>query len=144
MDGHARFNGELMVKLLTVPPHFTDDAWTDGAHKLGESCVEECTPEQLKMLLGRGERVLVRLDDDGVTVGWGVYVINQLPNMRVFFITNLWARHAKFPRFFEALKQAAKSLGCSRIRCSALDAQSRIFQTKCQFKPIYTTLEVTL
>lgn len=130
--------------LIIVPSHLADYAWRDGAHLLSESCVEECTPDQLKMQISEGKRALVRMDDDGKTVGWGAYVIQQLPNMRVFFITNLWARGAHFERFFDELKQSAERLGCSRVRCVAKPAQSRIFQTKCQFKPVYETLEVLL
>ena len=132
------------MMLITVPSHLVDYAWRDGAHLLGESCVEECTPDQLKTLIADGKRVLVRLDTDGKTVGWGAYVIQQLPNMRVFFITNLWARGAHFEQFFDELKVSAERLGCSRIRCAALPAQSRIFQTKCAFRPVYETLEVLL
>lgn len=130
--------------LLTVPSHLADYAWRDGAHLLGESCVDECTPDQLKTLISDGSRVLVRMDDNGKTVGWGAYVVQQLPNIRVLFVTNLWARGAHFERFFDELKQAAERLGCSRIRCAALPAQSQIFQTKCGFQPVYETLEVKL
>lgn len=133
-----------MTRLITVPAHHVDYAWRDGASKLGESCVEECTPDQLKSVLARNERVLVRLDDEGKTIGWGAYYVQQLPNMRVLFVTNLWARGAHFERFFDELKDTAERLGCSRIRCAALPAQSRIFKTKCQFQPVYETLEITL
>ena len=141
--GYARFDGQLM-KLIHIPACHVDYAWRDGADKLGESCADECTPDQLKTRLAMGERDLVRLDDDGKTVGWGAFYVQQLPNMRVFFISNLWARGAHFERFFEELRGWAERLGCSRIRCAALPAQSRIFQTKCQFKPVYEILEVLL
>ena len=132
------------MMLITVPSHLVDYAWRDGAHLLGESCVEECTPDQLKTQIADGKRVLVRLDTDGKTVGWGAYFVQQLPNMRVFFVTNLWARGAHFPQFFDELKQGAERLGCSRIRCAALPAQSKIFRTKCGFQPVYEILEVSL
>lgn len=144
MASNACFNGELMTKLITVPSHLVDYAWKDGAYKLGESCVEECTPDQLKYSLARNERVLVRLDGETPAIGWGVYTVQQLPNMRVLFITNLWARGASFELFFGELKDMAERLGCSRIRCAALPAQSRIFKKKCEFLPVYEILEVQL
>lgn len=130
------------MNLVIVPSRFVDAAWKDGADKLGESCVEECTPDQLKMLLAKDERVLVRMDDEGKTVGWGCFFIQTLPNMRVFFVTNLWARNAHFERFYDELKTMADQLGCSRIRFAALPAQSRIFQKKLGATPVYETLEV--
>ena len=132
------------MQLILVPCRFVDHAWADGASLLGESCVEECTPDQLKMLLAREERQLVRMDDEGKSVGWGVYRIDQLPNMRVFFVTNLWARGANFPRFYDQLKDLAAQLGCSRIRFSALPSQARIFKRKLSAVSVYETLEVLL
>ena len=131
------------MQLTHIPAKFVDQAWKDGAHLLGESCVEECTPDQLKTLIAQDARVLIRMDDEGKTVGWGACFIQQLPNLRVLFITNLYARGAQFERFFPALKEMAAGLGCSRIRCAALPAQALLFKTKCGFQPVYETLEVS-
>lgn len=132
------------MKLVHIPAMHADFAWRDGAHALGESCVEECTPDQLKLLISRGERNLVRMDADGKAIGWAVYVIQQLPNMRVFFVTNLAARGAGFQRFWDEVKSLAERNGCSRVRCSALPAQSRIFREKLGMKSVYETLETEL
>jgi len=132
------------VNLVIIPSRLVDHAWRDGAHLLSESCVEECTPDQLKMLLSREERYLVRMDDDGKAVGWSAFRIKPLPNMRVFFVTNLWARGAHFERFYDELKGMAEQLGCSRIRFSCLPAQSRIFKRKLGAIHVYDTLEVRL
>lgn len=132
------------MNLVIIPARLVDYAWRDGAHLLGESCVEECTPDQLKTLLARDERVLVRMDKEGKAVGWGAFFIQQLPNMRVFFVTNMWARGAHFETFHDELKTMAEQLGCSRIRFAALPAQSRIFQKKLGATPVYETLEVKL
>ena len=133
------------MPLIIVPPEFVDYAWKDGAYLLGESCVEECTAEQLKMTLAQGQKILVRMEDEqGMAVGWGAYMVQQLPNLRALFITNLWARGAHFERFFAAIKDVAFKHGCSRIRCAALPPQARIFRNKCGFSPVYETLEVAL
>lgn len=135
------------MKLIPVPKEFIDKAWAEGASSLHEACEQsggEIEVAQLKMLLSRGERILLRLDDEGVAVGWGVVRIDQLPNFRVLHACELSAHGAQFERFFEELKRFATACGCSRIRCSAKPAQSRLYQMKCGFVPVYETLEVVL
>lgn len=132
------------MKLELVQPQFVDFAWKDGASCLSEACdlADEITGDQLKLILARGERTLVRLDDDGKTAGWGVYRIDQLPNLRVMHITDLVAHNGGFERFFEEIKRIAKVYGCSRVRCSTLPAQARLYRQKCGFRSVYETVEV--
>lgn len=127
--------------LVPIPAKHTDYAWKDGASSLGESCVEECTPDQLRMLIARGERQLVRMDDEGKTVGWGAFCVQQLPNMSVLFVTNMTAHRAHFERFYTLLEGMAKDCGCSRIRFAAKPFQERLFKQKLQAKPVYQILE---
>lgn len=137
----------MTVKLIPIPANFIDKAWSEGAHVLSLACETsggEIEVGQLKMLLSRGERILLRMDDDTGIVGWGVVRVDQLPNFRVLHACELAADGAHFERFFEALKGIAESLGCSRIRCSAKPVQARLYQMKCGFEPVYTTLEVIL
>jgi hypothetical protein len=68
--------------------------------------------------------------------------IDQLPNLRALFVTDLVAPGAHFERFFDELRALAKTYGCSRIRCAAKPAQARLYAMKCQFRPVYTILEV--
>lgn len=130
------------MNLTIIPSRHVDYAWRDGAHLLGESCEKECTPDQLKTILAREERILVRMDDEGKTVGWGVYRIDQLPNIRVLFVTNLWARNAHFERFIDELKTLAQINGCSVIRCAAKELQERIYRQKLGMQPVYRILEL--
>jgi len=113
---------------------------------LAEACDQsggEIEGPQLKMMLSRGERTLIRMDDEGKTAGWGVVRIDQLPNMRVLMITDLVAHNAGFERFFDNIKQLARDLGCSRVRCAAKEAQARLYRMKAGFTPVYTILEAT-
>lgn len=132
------------MKLEIIEPRFIDQAWADGANCLGEACdlVDEITPSQLKLILSRGERHLVRLTSNSETVGWGTFRVDQLPNMRVLFVTDLVAHNSSFENFFSELKLLARSLGCSRIRCSAHDGQARLYRMKLGFQPVYHVLEV--
>lgn len=134
------------MELRYVPATHIDLAWRDGADKLGEACEaggDEITGDQLKLILARGERTLVQLWDEKI-VGWGHYKIEQLPNIRVLFITGLYAPHGHFEQFFEQIKGIAQSNGCSRVRCAAKPAQARLYRTKCNFQPVYEVLEVTI
>jgi len=134
------------MQLVPIPASHTDASWKAGASELAKACATsggEITGDQLKMLLSRGERQLLRMDDEaGKTLGWGVVRIDQLPNMRVLFVTDLVAPGAQFERFFEALKNLAITHGCSRIRCAAKPAQARLYRMKAGFLPVYEILEV--
>ncbi len=148
------------MKLIPIDSRFIDAAWKDGAHCLAEACKTsggEITGDQLKMILARGERILIRMDAVDCeyvgmygtpkdpapkTVGWGVVRVDQLPNLRALHITDLVAPHGHFETFFSAIKEMARSLGCSKVRCAAKPAQARLYAMKCQFKPVYSILEV--
>lgn len=135
------------MKLLQVPTHFIDRAWKDGAHLLSKACDTsggEITGDQLKMMLSRGERNLIRADKDGEAVGWIVVKVDQLPNVRVLHVCELYAPGATFHEFFEQLGDLAQSLGCSELRCSAKPAQARLYRAKFGFQPLYETLRVSL
>ncbi len=135
------------MKLVIIEPNFVDRAWKEGANCLAKACdlVDEITGDQLKLLISRGERVLVRMDGDGVEgIGWATFRIDQLPNIRVMFITDIVAPNAHFERFFVEAKAIAMRVGASRIRCAAHDAQARLYRMKLGFKPVYSILEVEL
>lgn len=133
------------MNLIRIPATHIDFAYRDGADCLSKACDTsggEITGDQLKMLLSRGERQLIRMDVDSKTVGWGVVRIDQLPNIRVLHITDMVAPHGHFERFFTVIKELAASQGCSKIRCAAQPAQARLYRLKCGLKPVYSILEV--
>jgi hypothetical protein len=136
-----------MNRLTVVPATHIDVAWSEGAHNLGLACATsggEITGDQLKMMLSRGERMLLRLDDGEAVVGWGVVGVEQLPNFRVLYIYELYAPHGHFESFFDELGGFAKSSGCLRMRCAAGPAQARLYRQRCGFAPVYQVLEVEL
>ena len=135
------------MQLIPVPATHIDIAWAKGASCLHEACDTsggEIEGPQLKMLLSRGERSLLEMTIENKTVGWGVVFVNQLPNMRVLHACEMVAHGADFEQFFDKLKDIARSLGCSRIRCSAKPSQARLYRMKLGFQPVYETLEVLL
>ena len=134
------------MQLIPIPQSHIDAAYARGASCLSEACATsggEIEGPQLKMLLSRGERSLLEMTIEGKTVGWGVVRVDQLPNMRVLFITDLVAHNGGFDDFFEAIKQLARDLGCSKVRCAAKAAQARLYRMKCGFTPVYEVLEVS-
>jgi hypothetical protein len=136
-----------MNKLIVVPTTHIDVAWKEGAHNLGLACATsggEITGDQLKMMLSRGERTLVRLDRDDEIVGWAVIGVEQLPNFRVMYIYEMYAPHGHFESFFDELKTMSHGFGCLRMRCAAKPAQERLYRQRCGFAPVYQVLEVEL
>lgn len=145
MDRFGR--DQTMTKLEIVQPQYIDFAWEDGAKQLGEVCdqVEEITPSQLKMILSRGERTLLRMSDGNETVGWCVVRVDQLPNMRVLHVTGLVAHNGGFERFLEKLDEFRQAFGCSRIRLSCGPAHARLYRMKWKgrvIESIYETFQV--
>lgn len=135
------------MHLSIIPSSHVDKAWADGAACLAKACDAsggEITGDQLKMILARGERMLVALVENDEPIGWAVARIDPLPNMRVFMVTDLVARNVHFERFLQMAKDMGISLGCSKMRCAAKEAQARIYKHRCGFKPVYEILEVTL
>lgn len=132
------------MKLTHIPGKMVDLAWAQGANSLEEACHEECSIDQLKMLIARDEKLLVRMDDEDKAVGWCVCYAVNLPNYRILHVSHLVAHNAQFEKFYELLKGVAVNMGCSRMRCCAQPAQSRLYQMKIGFKPVYETLEIKL
>lgn len=140
------------MKLEPIGTFFIDKAWKEGADCLASACDEsggEITGSQLKLILSRGERTLIRMlaieptdPYQEKTVGWGAVRVDQLPNLRALHITNLVAPHGHFEQFFQEIKAMAEKLGCSEVRCSAKPVQARLFRMKCGFTPVYETLKV--
>jgi hypothetical protein len=133
------------VKLLIVPPAHVDREWSAGANQLAEACKwasREITPDQLKMLLARGERTLLALDDDGKHVAWAATQVQQLPNIRVLYIYSIFARGETGEEAFRQLADYARFEGCSSIRGACSDSIARLWQAKLGAKIIYHTCEI--
>ena len=130
--------------LTHIPHTHIDAAWREGANCLAEACDisgGEITGDQLKMMLSRNERSLLKMQEGATIRGWAVIRIDQLPNMRVLFITDLVAHNSNCHKYLDAISDMGNALGCSRIRCSAGPAQERLYRAKCDFAAVYTIME---
>lgn len=147
MATDANLDRELMKRLANVPASHIDVAWKDGAHRLSEACETsggEITADQLKLLLSRGERQLMVVMNDDEKVGWIVLRLDQLPNVRVLHVCELYAPGSTFEECWEQLQEFARANGCSEIRCSAKEAQCRLYRMRFKFEPVYTTMRFSL
>ncbi|MGL4231449.1 MAG: hypothetical protein ACRCWJ_08785 [Casimicrobium sp.] len=132
------------MELFQVQPHEIDRAWKDGAHKLSEAtkwASREITPDQLKMLLARGERVLIGARDETGVHGWAAVGVVQMPNIRVLHIYSLQGKGVCSMEGLNLLKAYAYSLGCTSIRGACRASMVR-FAQKFGAKPVYTTIEL--
>lgn len=137
----------MKYDLQIIPTHFVNKAWVDGAHLLSTACDAsggEITGDQLKMILTRGERQLLRIMGDGVCVGWACVRIDQLPNTRALHVCGLYAPGGHWVACFEQLAAMARAQGCIEMRCSAGPAQARLYRQKLPWQPLHTTLKVDL
>jgi hypothetical protein len=135
------------MKIVHIPPAHVDRAWRDGAHNLAEACKwasREVTPDQLKMLLARGERQLLGLDVDGAFVAWAAVQVQQLPNIRVLYIYSIYAPGSTSPEAFRLLADLAKAEGCSSIRGACVEQVARLWERKLGAKRLYIQMEIEL
>ena len=135
------------MKLMHIPPAHVDRAWRDGAHNLAKACewaLREVTPDQLKMMLARGERQLLGLDVDGKFVAWAAVQVQQLPNIRVFYIYSIYAPGSTGPEAFRQLADLARAEGCSSIRGACSEQVLRIWERKFSARRLYTICEIDL
>lgn len=147
MDGATRSSriDESDVNIFQVPLQFVDKAWRDGAHKLGEAAEKshgEITPDQLRLILTRGERILLGMGDDTQVAAWAAVQIQQLPNLRACYVYCIYAPGATSPQAFDLLKKYAADNGCSVVRGACNDVISRLWQIRFKARKAYTVLEM--
>lgn len=134
-------------QLSIVHPNFTDQAWRDGAHNLSKACqraIDECTPDQLKMRISRGELGLIAAMNEGKPKAWAAIEFIQSPNMRILHVYAIYAPGAAFGEVFEVLKDYAKSQGCSAIQGACDEAVSRLWGRRFGFEEAYRIMRYKL
>lgn len=136
------------MRLLIIPPAHVDRAWRDGANQLAEACKwadREVTPDQLKMMLARGERILLGLEDDaGKFCAYAAVQVQQLPNIRVLYVYSIFAPGATAPECFDHLAQFARHEGCTSIRGACSDAVERLWARRFKARTLYHICEIDL
>jgi hypothetical protein len=134
----------MSLILFQCRPDEIDRAWRDGAHRLSEAtkwAAREITTDQLKMLLSRGERVLLGARDETGVKGWAAIQVQQLPNIRCLYIYALQGHGICSAEGVALLRQYAQANGCTTIRGAVRASMARLL-TKLGGKPLYMTYEL--
>ncbi|TXI86102.1 MAG: GNAT family N-acetyltransferase [Chryseobacterium sp.] len=126
------------------PSHLVDSLWHGSADALVTAMARsggECTGDQLKMMLMRGEMLLIGSDDV-----WAAVQHIQHPNKRVLHVYAVACtkdgdglNHADIAELCEYARQT----GCTALTCSADKAAERLY-ARYGFEPIYTTMGIKL
>jgi hypothetical protein len=131
------------MHLNVVPPAFVDRAWKEGAHNLAlaaDRSKGEITGDQLKLILSRGERVLVQLAEGQEAIGWAVVDVQQLPNVRAFYVWSLYAPGHSLD-MHKRINQMAKEAGCSVIRGAVDEANERLWK-RINAQKVYSVYQI--
>ena len=132
------------MELFQCRPQDIDAAWRDGADKLGEAtkwAAREITVEQLKMLLSRGERILIGARQDGRVIGWAAVGVIQHPNIRVLHVFAIQGQGIMTGQGLKALQEFATYHGCTSIRGCVRPSMERLLK-RLGGKHVYTTMEL--
>lgn len=132
------------MSLEIYPPNVIGRMWHGDADVLAAAMPRnngECTGGQLKMMLMRGEMLLIGSKDLYAAIQH-----IQHPNRRVLHVFAAATRDGGLglndPDIAE-LAEYARQTGCEAITCSADMAAQRLYQ-RFGFRPIYTTLEIAV
>lgn len=123
--------------ITVIPTHLAASTWDAGASDLAlamDRNNDEMTPDQMKMLLIRGELLLLR----GESL-WAVVQPITYPNKRVLHIHAVVGSGIS-QEVIRAVYDLGFGMGCSGITCSAWGAAERLYR-RFGFEPVYTTLE---
>lgn len=135
------------MQLLLIPPTHIDRAWKEGAQNLGialKYAEKEVTPDQLKLLLAKGEWQLFGLEIDGQIKAWVVVQFQQLPNIRVLYVHAIYAPGSTGPDCFNELASVARNQGCSAIRGACVDQVARLWKRRFGAEILYSIIEIQI
>lgn len=129
----------MACELFVVSPQHVDRAWKEGAHQLGkalELAQGECTPDQLKMRLSRGELTLLLVSTDEARA-WLAVEFMQMPNIRVLHVYAVYAPGATMQTAFDMLGKYAIEGGASAIQGACTEAVSKLWAKRFGFQEMY-------
>jgi hypothetical protein len=122
--------------------------WEDVKEYLNASInvsTHDCTIEQLKMLLVRGEQtLLVSINEKGVLNGAMTVEFINYPNNRVMHITALGGNGIVNDETFSQVESWAKMQGATKASAWAQEAQARLYKIKSNFNTVRYVVEKDL
>ena len=122
--------------------------WEDIKEYLNASInvsTHDCTIEQLKMLLVRGEQtLLVSVNEKGLLNGAMTVEFINYPNNRVMHITALGGNGIVNDETFSQVESWAKMQGATKASAWAQEAQARLYKIKSNFNTVRYVVEKDL
>jgi hypothetical protein len=95
-----------------------------------EESTKDCSPEQLKVLLSRGEQYMFVVRDNNIIIGAFTVNVYTVPNAKVAFTTAMGGKGLMDKETITQYEAWARSQGVTKLRANAKDAQARLFQQK--------------
>lgn len=137
-----------MNTVQIVAPNNIYSVWEDIKEYLNVSInvsTHDCTIEQLKMLLVRGEQtLLVSINEKGVLNGAMTVEFINYPNNRVMHITALGGHGIVNNETFSQVESWAKMQGATKASAWAQEAQARLYKIKSNFNTVRYVVEKDL
>ena len=137
-----------MNTVQIVAPNNMYSVWEDIKEYLNASInvsTHDCTIEQLKMLLVRGEQtLLVSVNEKGLLNGAMTVEFINYPNNRVMHITALGGNGIVNDETFSQVESWAKMQGATKASAWAQEAQARLYKIKSNFNTVRYVVEKDL
>ena len=137
-----------MNKVQIVAPNNIYNVWSDVDSFLNASIntsTGDCTVEQLKLLLVRGEQtLLVSTDENGKLNGAMTVEFQNRPSNRVMFITALGGNGIVNNETFEQVENWARMQGATKVSAWCQEAQARLYKLKANFNTVRMVVEKDL
>lgn len=136
-----------MNQVQVVAPDFVAQVWSKVEHYLKNSVetgVNDCTVEQLKTLLMRGQQTLLVSVVDNEINGAMTLEVYSTPNERIAMITALGGRSVVDPDTFAQVEEWAKAQGATKVRAWAQEAQARLYRQNAGFNTTRLVVEKKL
>lgn len=131
------------MELELIPRTHVDQVWPVVAPMLEPALATECSIDQLRMLVVRGESHLIVMLEDGAVVGATTVEFTNYPNKRIAVGGAFGGRGVCTQEVFDQIKQWCKSMGASEFRTYCKDAQARLY-ARVGMEKIYNVVGVQL
>ena len=137
-----------MNTVQIVVPNNIYSVWEDIKEYLNASInvsTHDCTIEQLKMLLVRGEQtLLISVNENSKLNGAMTVEFINYPNNRVMHITALGGNGIVNDETFSQVEAWAKMQGATKASAWAQEAQARLYKIKSNFNTVRYVVEKDL
>lgn len=136
------------MRLEQVNPNYVCQLWPKVEERLAAAlkhAAGECTVDQLKLMLVRGEQtLLVFVEEDEKIAGALTVWFSNLPNMRVAYVTGVGGRGIANTQVRDLLRQWCFNNGATHIRGAVRPSVARLCREKLGFEQRYIVVEQPL